>query len=140
MKKKKEESNVESVNGVTIEKVKSAIDKHEDDDVKNPEKVNTSACPKCAKSVSKREPDKEGIIRCKICTFLWHPTCGGLGREEYVMFLKLAELGHPDMWQCATCKVGMGDLALRWEQTGKIVAESSAKLEKIEAEMERQEL
>ena len=56
------------------------------------------------------------------------------------MFLKLAKLGHPDMWQCATCKVGMGDLALRWEQTGKIVAESSVKLEKIEAEVERQEL
>ena len=51
--------------------------------------------------------------------------------------MRLAELGNPDMWQCATCKVGMGDLGLRWEQTEKIVAENSARIEKIETKVEK---
>ena len=102
-----------------------------DDKQKNAKKCSTSTCPKCDKS--------DGNIRCKICTFWWHPTCGGLGREEYKLFQRLAELGNSDMWQCLTCKVGMGDLGLRWEQTGKIVAENSAKIEKLETKVERQE-
>ena len=91
----------------------------------------TGTCPKCDQS--------DGSIRCKICTFWWHPTCGGLGREEYELFQRLAELGNTDMWQCLTCKVGMADMGLRWEQTGKIVAENTAKLEKLEARVEREE-
>ena len=59
--------------------------------------------------------------------------------EEYKLFQRLAKLGNPDLWQCATCKVGMGALGLRWEQTGKIVAENTAKLEKLETSVEREE-
>ena len=33
----------------------------------------------------------------------------------------------------------MGDLGLRWEQTGKIVAENTARLEKLEIKVEKQE-
>ena len=49
----------------------------------------TGMCPKCDQS--------DGSIRCKICTFWWHPTCGGLGREEYELFVKLAELGNSEL-------------------------------------------
>ena len=106
---------------------------------KNPKKVNTNTCPKCAKSAAKRESNKEGSIRCKICTFWWHPTCGGLGQQEYELYLGLSLLGNPDLWQCTTCKVGMGDLGLRWEQTGKLVAENTVRIEKIETKIEKQE-
>ena len=33
----------------------------------------------------------------------------------------------------------MANLGLRWEQTGKIVAENAAKLEKLESRVEREE-
>jgi hypothetical protein len=99
---------------------------------KNAKKDNTGYCPKCDQS--------DGSIQCQICTFWWHPTCGGLGREEYELFVKLAELGNPGLWQCLTCKVGMGDLGLRWERTGKIVAENRARLDIIETKIEKQEV
>ena len=54
------------------------------------------------------------------------------GREEYELFLRLAELGSSDLWQCATCQVGMGDMGLRWEKTGKVVAKNSVRIEKVE--------
>ena len=103
-------------------------------------KVNTGNCPKCTKTASKRESNKHGSIRCKICTFWWHPACGGLGSEEYNLYLKLSLLGTPDLWQCQTCQVGMGDLGLRWEQTGKIVAENKAKIDILETKLEKQEV
>ena len=79
-------------------------------------------CPKCAQSAAKIQSNKEGSIRCKICTFWWHPGCGGLGQQEYELYLQLSQMGNPDMW----------DLRLRWEQTGKIVAENTARIEKVE--------
>ena len=106
---------------------------------KNPKKPNTTMCPKCAKTAAKHQSNKEGSIRCKICTFWWHPACGGLGDPEYQLYLGLAQHGNPDMWQCATCKVGMGDLSLRWEQTGKIVAENAARIDKVETKIEKHE-
>ena len=99
---------------------------------KNAKKDNTGYCPKCDQS--------DGSIQCQICTFWWHPTCGGLEREEYELFVKLAELGNLGLWQCLTCKVGMGDLGLRWERTGKIVTENRARLDIIETKVERQEV
>ena len=129
MKKKKGESK-----GIANESEAAVNTKH-----KNAKKINTSKYPKCAKTAAKRESNKEGSIRCKICTFWWHPTCGDLGDQEYKLYLDLSELGHPDLWQCNTCKVGMGDLGLRWEQTGKIVAENSARIDKIETSVERLE-
>ena len=65
--------------------------------------------------------------------------CGGLGQQEYELYLQLSQMGNPDMWQCQTCKVDMGDLGLRWEQTGKIVAENTARIEKVESKVEKQE-
>ena len=62
-----------------------------------------------------------------------------MGDHEHKLYLELSQLGHPDLWQCATCKVGMGDLGLRWEQTGKIVAENVLRIEKIETMVEKME-
>ena len=67
------------------------------------------------------------------------PYLRGPGHPEYRLYLGLAEHGNPDMWQCATCKVGMGDLGLRWEQTGKLVAENTARIEKVETKVEKLE-
>ena len=102
-------------------------------------KVDTNDCPKCDTAASKRGSDLEGSIRCKICTFWWHHTCGGLGEKEYKLYLELAERGSPDLWQCLTCKVGMGDLGLRWEKTGKIVAENAARIDQLETKIDRLE-
>ena len=103
------------------------------------QKVNTDVCPKCSQSAASPQSDEEGNIRCKICTFWWHPTCGGLGREESELFLRLSRLGSTDQWQCQTCQVGMGDMALRWEQTGNIVTGNSARIEKLEAQVGKEE-
>ena len=108
------------------------MERTDDETQKNAKKDNTGYCPKCDQS--------DGSIQSQICTFWWHPTCGGLGREEYELFVKLAELGNPGLWQCLTCKVGMGDLGLRWERTGKIVAENRARLDIIETKIEKQEV
>ena len=79
--------------------------------IKTSKEANISICPKCDQFAASRQSNKEKGIRCKICTFWWHPTCGGLGREEYELFLRLAELGSSDLWQCATCKVSWGTWA-----------------------------
>ena len=109
------------------------------DKSKNSKEPSTSVCPKCAQSAAKIQSNKEGSIRCKICTFWWHPGCGGLGQQEYELYLQLSQMGNPDMWQCQTCKVGMGDLGLRWEQTGKMVAENTVRIEKVENKVEKKE-
>ena len=64
---------------------------------KNQKKVKTNNCPKCTKSANRIESNKEGSIRCKICTFWWHPTCAGLEKAEHELFIKLCEAGHPDL-------------------------------------------
>ena len=120
-------------------KDKTAAGKTNNEKVKNPKKVNTTMCPKCNTSAAERESNKEGSIRCKICTFWWHQTCADLSQKEYELFLTLSQMGNPDLWQCRTCKVGMGDLGLRWEQTGKIVAENTARIEKVETRVEKEE-
>ena len=137
MKKKKGEHNTEGFESETIENDKTATKNGNNVKPKNSKKVNTDICPKCTKTAARRASNKDGSIRCKICTFWWHQTCGGLGDKEYKLYAELSELGNPDLWQCATCKVGMGDLGLRWEQTGKIVAENAAKIEKIETKLEK---
>ena len=103
------------------------------------QKVSTDLCPKCSQSATSPQSDKGGNIRCKICTFWWHPACGGLGTEESELFLRLSRLGSTDLWQCQTCQVGMGDMALRWEKTGNIVAGNSARIEKLEAKVGKEE-
>ena len=133
--KKKGEPSLEGVESETTDNDKTAT--INSNNVKPKKKVNTDICPKCTKTAARRASNKEGSIRCKICTFWWHPTCGGLGDQEYKLYAELSELGNPDLWQCATCKVGMGDLGLRWEQTGRIVAENTARIEKIETRLEK---
>ena len=120
-------------------KDKTTMEKTNHDKVKNPKEVNTTVCPKCDEPVTERESVKDRNIRCQICRFWWHPACGGLGQEEYELFLRLAGLGSPNLWQCLTCKVGMGDLALRWEKTGKMVAENKEKINILENKVEKPE-
>ena len=77
----------------------------------------------------------ENSIRCKIFTFCWHST-GGAERGGVQAFPEALPAGEP---RPLACKVGMGDLGLRWEQTGKMVAENASKIAKLETRLDRQE-
>ena len=49
-------------------------------------------------------------------------------------------MGNSHLWQCATCKVGLGDLALRWEKTGRMLAENNDRINKLESKVEEQQV
>ncbi len=95
-------------------------------------KVNKHVCPKCSKSSAMISANTDGSICCRLCAFWYHPTCAGLERQTYELYLGIMKAEMQDMYTCMTCKESLGEMCEKWEKCAKRAKENSDRLDKVE--------